>query len=848
MLTWYMLCTNLAFPSLGQAMVSERASGQHTLLKQSALHLLSYYFGWYAYCMLIGSSFMLAFYGLGLALGNKVIQNVGLGDYFWVTFCGMHAYTGMTFFGSAVIGRPRVALIVGIVGIMAATIAAPVIVIATRHWSNSLLWVPPIAFIRASQLMFLYGGDHIDDVAGEPADLATCLGFLFLVGTLLLILGPYLHAVLPYSRGEAARHPLFCLDVCTWRLFGVRITELTAHPADVQYKLAGHTAVTADVEDDATALVRSDPSVASRGFHSGPRSSGSCCCSRYNQLLRNVRTQRSVRRGEIQLQAMHSGTTSPTALEFGNVPGGSASYSSMPHSGADNDAAFVSSVVGDMDEDVSAERKRVLQGDFDGSGSQAIVSRGGEASHIAATVRDSEGRAGAVPEGDLAMGEQPAMTTDGVSVPPAAIVIKRLSKVYPGTVRGRPQVALLDLSIAVQYGECFGLLGPNGSGKTTALSILGGAQAATRGGAFVGGYSINTQAVAAQRIMGVVPQGDVLWNELSVRAHLSIFARMRGIPSSAIATEARRSAEKVGLDGDAFDQAAQTLSGGQKRKLSLAIALVGSPAVLLLDEPTARVDIATRQYLWDVLLRERAQRRVAIILSTHSMLEAETLCTRVGILVNGSLRCIGSPLHLSRRFADEYTVTASLDRAQVDAWAAGLEGVSSAAVQVMAPNEGGEAVDGTAASVTAAASSAESAAELEELGVCFQEAPMSPAERLLAFMHANVTGLAVLESAIGASATIRFPRRARLVQALCVALDNAQKGVSSADSLDERRREVPMAHVLKILRLAASRLGVQDWVLAQSSLEQVFVKLTRVAGESETEPSTSSVAGSWDCC
>ena len=872
LLSWFMLCTSLAFPSLTQAMVQERSAGQHTLLKQSALHIGSYYLGWYLYCMLVSCAFMLAFYGLGVAIGNVVLQNVGVSDYFWLTFCSMHAYTGMTFVASALISRPRVALILGIIGIMAVTIAAPIIVIVTQQWDNSALWIPPVAFIRGAQLVFVYGGDNINDVAGEPADLASCLGLLFLMGTILLLVGPYLHAILPYTAGEASRHPLFCLDGCSWRLCGVRLTELTAHPADVQYKLAGHTAVSvdADAPDDVALMGGEDEGSLGSSGVSGGRSSGhgggwgGCCCSRYDRLLSNVRQQRAVRAGEIQLRDMQSGGAAGASDSAD-----SALYSRMNQDRDPNTRAAVASLVGSEDEDVLAERRRVLQGAFDGSGSQAIAA---PALGRGLAARDAEGAAGAVPQGDLSMGETPAATAVEGATPPAAIVIKRLTKVYPGAVRGHPKMALLDLTMAVQYGECFGLLGPNGSGKTTALSILGGAQAATRGGAFVGGYSINTQAVAAQRIMGVVPQGDVLWNDLSVRAHLAVFARIRGVASGRVGIEARRAAEKVGLDGDAFDQAAHTLSGGQKRKLSLAIALVGSPAVLLLDEPTARVDISTRQFLWSVLLRERAQRRVAIILSTHSMLEAETLCTRVGVLVHGSLRCIGSPMHLTKRFADEYTVSVTLERAQVDAWAAGLDGISggvgmhSAVVQVATSTATATdaATDaGAGAGDEAAPQAAQSSPEADtgdetvqdeaaKLGVAMDDGPMSPADRLLSFFHRSVTGAAVLEGCVGATATVRFPRQARLAAPLCNLVQSGanagQAAVAEAPTGEETLQDVPMAEALQLLQAAAPQLGVQDWSLAQSSLEQVFVKLTAVAGDDDNEPPSASARGGVLCC
>ena len=169
------------------------------------------------------------------------------------------------------------------------------------------------------------------------------------------------------------------------------------------------------------------------------------------------------------------------------------------------------------------------------------------------------------------------------------------------------------------------------------------------------GFDIATDMDHVKCVIGVCPQFDVLWEDLTVRQHLRFYSLLRGLPRARIEVEARRLAEKMELDGDAFNKPASTLSGGAKRRLSIAIALAGKPPCLFFDEPTTGLDPETRRQIWRIIKAE--QRDNAIVITTHSMEEADALCSRVGIMAGGSLRAVGSQMYLKSRFGDGFKVT-----------------------------------------------------------------------------------------------------------------------------------------------------------------------------------------------
>uniref|UniRef100_A0A4W5LI56 P-type phospholipid transporter n=1 Tax=Hucho hucho TaxID=62062 RepID=A0A4W5LI56_9TELE len=219
----------------------------------------------------------------------------------------------------------------------------------------------------------------------------------------------------------------------------------------------------------------------------------------------------------------------------------------------------------------------------------------------------------------------------------------------------RKKIPAVDrVCVGVPAAECFGLLGINGAGKTTTFKMLTGDISISGGEAFLNGYSIRTEMRDVHQNMGYCPQFDALNDLLTGREHLEFYARLRGVPENEVPMVAEWGIQKLGLVKYS-NKSAGTYSGGNKRKLSTAMALIGCPPVVFLDEPTTGMDPKARRFLWDCILSVIKEGR-SVILTSHSMEECEALCTRMAIMVNGQFKCLGSIQHLKSRFGDGYTV------------------------------------------------------------------------------------------------------------------------------------------------------------------------------------------------
>ncbi|KAE9601962.1 putative sulfate-transporting ATPase [Lupinus albus] len=237
-----------------------------------------------------------------------------------------------------------------------------------------------------------------------------------------------------------------------------------------------------------------------------------------------------------------------------------------------------------------------------------------------------------------------------------AIVCDELKKVYPGQDGNPEKVAVRGLSLALPQGECFGMLGPNGAGKTSFINMMIGLTKPTAGTAYVQGLDIRNQINKIYTTTGVCPQHDLLWESLTGREHLLFYGRLKNLKGSALTRAVEESLKNLNIfDGGVADKRAGTYSGGMKRRLSVAISLIGDPKVVYMDEPSTGLDPASRNSLWNVIRVAKQDR--AIILTTHSMEEAEALCDRLGIFVNGSLQCIGNPNELKSRYGGSYVFT-----------------------------------------------------------------------------------------------------------------------------------------------------------------------------------------------
>ncbi|XP_068199948.1 retinal-specific phospholipid-transporting ATPase ABCA4a isoform X2 [Antennarius striatus] len=229
--------------------------------------------------------------------------------------------------------------------------------------------------------------------------------------------------------------------------------------------------------------------------------------------------------------------------------------------------------------------------------------------------------------------------------------VRDLSKTYSGTI-----IPAVDrICVGVSPGECFGLLGVNGAGKTTTFKMLTGDIDVTSGEASVAGHCVLTNILDVHQNMGYCPQFDAIDELLTGREHLHLYARLRGVPEADISRVADWAIQKLGLSEDA-GRSAGTYSGGNRRKLSTAIAMIGCPVLVLLDEPTTGMDPLSRRFLWNSIMSVIQDRR-AVVLTSHSMEECEALCTRLAIMVNGSFKCLGTIQHLKYKFGDGYVVT-----------------------------------------------------------------------------------------------------------------------------------------------------------------------------------------------
>jgi ABC-2 type transport system ATP-binding protein len=213
-----------------------------------------------------------------------------------------------------------------------------------------------------------------------------------------------------------------------------------------------------------------------------------------------------------------------------------------------------------------------------------------------------------------------------------AIRIRQLSKTY--TSRGmEPKRALDEVSFDVPRGQIFGLLGPNGAGKSTLINILAGLVVKSSGSAEIWGFDIEEHPRNAKRSIGIVPQEILFDPFFTPREALEIQAGLYGVPKSERITDALLAAVHLTEKAHAYSR---TLSGGMKRRLLVAKAMVHSPPILVLDEPTAGVDIELRQQLWDYV-RGLNRQGVTVVLTTHYLEEAEQLCDRIAIINHGRL-------------------------------------------------------------------------------------------------------------------------------------------------------------------------------------------------------------------
>jgi len=234
-----------------------------------------------------------------------------------------------------------------------------------------------------------------------------------------------------------------------------------------------------------------------------------------------------------------------------------------------------------------------------------------------------------------------------------AIVVENLTKYYGDLL------AVNGISFSVKWGELFGFLGPNGAGKTTTVRMLCGLTRISSGEAYVAGYSPIRELKLVKKVIGLVPDTSNLYPELTCWDNLIFTGEMYGLRREERVRRARELLEFFGLL-DKKDSKFDQLSKGQKRKLTLAAALMHRPRILFLDEPTIGLDVRSRRLIWN-MIRELNENGLTIFLTTHNIYEAFNLCDRIAVINRGEIIANGSPAELKRRFSGSEVLEVSFD-------------------------------------------------------------------------------------------------------------------------------------------------------------------------------------------
>lgn len=235
----------------------------------------------------------------------------------------------------------------------------------------------------------------------------------------------------------------------------------------------------------------------------------------------------------------------------------------------------------------------------------------------------------------------------------ALIEIRDLTVQYDG------HRALDSVTLDVREGELFGILGPNGAGKTTLFSVLSGQKRPNGGLARIDGLDPVTQARRVQSILGIVPQEFAGYEVLSAMENLLFFGSMNRVRGRRLSKRSKHLLGLVSLQPRAHD-IVRTYSGGMKRRLNIILGLIHEPKVVIMDEPTTGLDPIAREELWRII-RGLKQSGVTVLLTTHYMQEAETLCDRVAILDRGKVRLVGNPRELGTTLEEAFRSTVTLD-------------------------------------------------------------------------------------------------------------------------------------------------------------------------------------------
>jgi len=223
--------------------------------------------------------------------------------------------------------------------------------------------------------------------------------------------------------------------------------------------------------------------------------------------------------------------------------------------------------------------------------------------------------------------------------------------------------AVKNMYFSGKQGSIIAILGHNGAGKTSLINILTGVTHATAGEAYIWQKDIKYELNEISEMIGFCPQFDILWGDLTAREHLQILSKLKLSAYNITEKEIDERLEEVKLLKVA-DNRSETFSGGMKRRLSVAISTIGQPKIIFMDEPTTGMDPRNRRYVWNLI--QKIKQDKLIILTTHSMEEADILGEKIGIMAGGSLKAVGDSLHLKNRFGSGYRLSVVCDSEKSD--------------------------------------------------------------------------------------------------------------------------------------------------------------------------------------